>query len=66
MNNNGGFYQPGRMYQLPWKTKVADVYPEYYPSMNKTAKLSKVSWGFANLVITKLKAIGAVLDPKFK
>jgi hypothetical protein len=25
-----------------------------------------VSWGFANLVITQLKAIGAVLDPKLK
>jgi hypothetical protein len=68
-NNNGGFIQPGRMYQLP--RKVSEVYLELckepaHPSVKVTAKLSKVSWCFANLVVTKLKAIGAVLDPEFK
>jgi hypothetical protein len=52
-----------RVYQLPRKTEVAEVYLELceeqaHPSVNKTAKLSKVSWRFANLVIAKLKAIG--------
>jgi hypothetical protein len=28
------------------------------------AKHSKVSWGFANQVITELKALGAVVDPE--
>jgi hypothetical protein len=52
------------MYQLPPKTeKAAKVYLELWeeqahPSINKTAKLSKVSWGFANLDVTELKAIG--------
>jgi hypothetical protein len=32
----------------------------------KTVKLCKVSWGFANLIVDELKAIGAVVDPKFK
>jgi hypothetical protein len=54
-HDNGGLYQPpGRMYQLPWKTEVAKVYLELceeqaHPSVNVTAKLSKVSWGFALL-----------------
>jgi hypothetical protein len=70
-NDNGGLYQPGRLYQLPWKTEVTKVYLEFckeqaHPSVNVTTRLSKVSWGFANLVITQLKAIGAVLDPKLK
>ncbi len=59
------------MYQLPRKTEVAEVYLELcqeqaHPSVNLIAKLSKVSWGFANLVVTELKAIGAVSDPELK
>jgi hypothetical protein len=59
------------MYQLPRKTEVAEVYlglcEDIYPrrpTVNETAKLSKVSWGFANDVITELKALGAVRDPE--
>ena len=70
-NENGGLFQPGRMYQLPRKTEVAEVFlwlcedafPQR-PTVNETAKLSKVSWGFANQVIIELKALGAVLDPE--
>jgi hypothetical protein len=40
-----------------------DAFPRR-PTVNETAKLSKVSWGFANQVITELKALGAVLDPE--
>jgi hypothetical protein len=70
-NEHGSLYQPGRMYQLPRKTKVAEVYlalceEQAPPSINVTARLSKVSWGFANLVITELKSIGAVLDPELR
>jgi hypothetical protein len=70
-NNNSGICQPGRIYQLPWKTKVTKVYlrlceEQAHLSMNVAAKLSKVSWGFASLVVTELKAMGVVLDPKLK
>jgi hypothetical protein len=68
-NENGGLFQPGRMYQLHRKTEVTKVflwlckdnYPQC-PTINKTAKLSKVSWGFANQVVMELKALGAVMD----
>jgi hypothetical protein len=40
-----------------------DIYPQC-PTVNKMAKLSKVSWGFANQVIMELKALGAVFDPE--
>jgi hypothetical protein len=70
-NENGGLFQPGRMYQLPRKTEVVevflwlcqDVFPQC-PTVNKTAWLSKVSWGFTNQVIMELKALGAVVDPE--
>ncbi len=71
VNENGGFFQPGRMYQLPRKTEVAEMYldllEERYPlrpTVNETAIYSKVSWGFANQVITELKALGVVVDPE--
>ncbi len=71
-NDNGGLFQPGRMYQLPRKTEVAEVYlllcKDKYPQrpiINKTAQLSKVSWGFANQVVSELKALGViVVDPE--
>jgi hypothetical protein len=70
-NENGSLFQPGRMYQLPRKTEVTkvflwlckDVFPQR-PTVNEMAKLSMLSWGFANQVITQLKALGAVLDPE--
>jgi transposase len=71
VNENGGFFQPGRMYQLPKKTEVARIYLDLLelryplrPTVNETAIYSKVSWGFANMVIVELKALGAVMDPE--
>jgi hypothetical protein len=60
------------MYQLPKKTEVAKTYfallVDHYsllPMINETAKeQSNASWGFANMVITKLKALGAFVDPE--
>jgi hypothetical protein len=68
-NDAGALYQPGRMYQLPRKTEVAEVYLRLckelaHPSVMETAKLSKVSWAYANLVVTELKAIGMTVDPE--
>jgi hypothetical protein len=68
-NGAGGLYQPGRMYQLPRKTKVAKVYlqlceEQARPSVNETASFSKVGWTYANIVGTELKAIGIIVDPK--
>jgi hypothetical protein len=70
-NAAGGFYQPGRMCQLPRKTKVAEVYlqlceEQACPSGSKTARISKVSWVYANLVVTKLKAMGIIMDPELQ
>jgi hypothetical protein len=67
-NDAGGLYQPRRMYQLPRKTEVAEVYlhlceEQARPSVNETARLSKVSWAYANLVVPELKAIGITVDP---
>ena len=70
-NNNGRLFQLGRMYQLLRKTEVAEVYlslcDDKYPqrpTVNETAQLSKVSWHFANHVISELKALGTVVDPE--
>ncbi len=68
-NDAGGLYQPGRMYQLPRKTEVAEVYlqlceEQARPSVNETARISKVGWAYANLVVTELKAIGIIVDPE--
>jgi hypothetical protein len=73
-NDNGSLYTlvySSQVYQLPRKTEVAKFYLELckeqaHQRVNITTKLSKVSWGFANLVVTELKAIRAVLDPKLK
>jgi hypothetical protein len=69
-NAAGGLYhQPGRMYQLPRKTKVAKTYlqlcvTQANTSVNQANRISKVSWKFANLVITELKSIGVIVDPE--
>jgi hypothetical protein len=68
-NNTGGLYQPRRMYKLLRKTKGAKVYlqlceEQARPSVSKTARISKVGWAYANLVVTELKAIGIIVDPE--
>jgi hypothetical protein len=60
VNVNGGFFQPGRMFQLPSQNVLGPV----GRAVNQTAVYSRVSWGFANMVITELKALGAVVDPE--
>jgi hypothetical protein len=60
VNDNAGFFQPGRMYQLLRKTEVVEMYLDLleecyllHPTVNEMAIYSKVSWGFANQFITK-------------
>ena len=71
VNENGGFFQPGRMYQPYKKTEVARIYLDLLelryplrPMVNEKAIYSKVSWGFGKMLIIKLKALGAVMEPK--
>jgi hypothetical protein len=66
-NDAGNLYQPGRMYQLPRKTKVVKVYlllreEHARSSISETTRISKVGWAYANLVVAKLKAIGDIGD----
>jgi transposase len=71
INEKGGYFQPGRMYQLPKKIKIAEIYLvllevryPLHPSVMEVSDLGKVSWRFANLVISELRALGAVGDPE--
>jgi transposase len=68
-NDAGGLYQPGRMYQLPKKSEVAEVYLQLceekaHPSIAETARLSRVGWDYAKLVITELLEDGVIQDPE--
>jgi transposase len=72
VNENGGYYQPGRMYQLPKRIKVAEIYLgllderayPLHPSVREVSQLGECSWHVANEVITELKVLGAVEDPE--
>jgi hypothetical protein len=71
MNKKGGYFQPGRMYQLPKKIEVAEIYlglleVSYptHPTIKEVANLGKVSWHIVNQVILELKVSGAVQDPE--
>jgi transposase len=71
VNDRGGYYQPGRMYQLPKKLKVAEIYlgllevryPRH-PTVMEVAELGRVCWHYASQVIYELKELGAVRDPE--
>jgi hypothetical protein len=54
VNENSGCYQPGRMYQLPKKIKVAEIYLGLmeirYPlriSVTKVAYMAQVGWDYS-------------------
>jgi hypothetical protein len=58
VNDRGGYYQPGRMYPLPKKLKVAEIYLgllevryPLQPTVNEVAELGRVCWHYASLVI---------------
>jgi hypothetical protein len=70
-NENGGYYHPGTMYDLPKKMEVADIYIEMYwelfplqPSRRRVAAKARVSPSFAERVIRELTENGHVLDPE--
>jgi hypothetical protein len=60
-NQNGGFYQPGRMYDLPRKFGVGQTYLQLWqlsfparPSASELARESNVGWEYADKVIWKI------------
>ena len=69
-NENGGFYTPGRQYDLAKKLEVFQVYcnlveedfPER-PSVRVVAKQARVGPTFAHQIIKEIDRYGGVLDP---
>jgi hypothetical protein len=71
VNDNGGYYQPGRMYQLPKKIKVAEIYlglmEARYPlrvSITEVAHMARVGWDYARLVVHELEFHGFIQVPE--
>jgi hypothetical protein len=71
VNENGGYFQPGRIYQIPKKIKVAEIYLGLLevryplrPSVNEVASMARVGWDYANMVIRELKYLGFIQDPE--
>lgn len=69
-NENGGFYTPGRQYDLAKKLEVFQVYcslieddfPER-PSVRIVAKKARVGPTFAHNIIKEIDRYGGVFDP---
>jgi transposase len=71
VNDNGGYYQPGRMYQLPKKIKVAEIYlglmEARYPlrvTVTEVALSARVGWDYARRVIHELEFHGFIREPE--
>jgi transposase len=69
-NQNGGFFQPGRMYGLPRKFGVGQVYLQLWqlnfptrPSANELAREANVGWHYADKVITEIHLNDEIIDP---
>ena len=70
-NKNGGYYSPGRTYDLTKKLEVYDIYckmadesfPEK-PSVRRLAERARVGTTFAHQIIKECDEYGGVLDPK--
>ena len=70
-NENGGYYHPGAMYDLPKKLEIAEIYIDMYwtmfpvkPSRERVGARAHVSPSFAERVIRELSETGGVLDPE--
>jgi hypothetical protein len=70
-NQNGGYYHPGTMYNLPKKMEVAEIYIHMYwtmfpvkPSRECVAAEAGVSPYYIERVIQEMLEIGEVLDPE--
>jgi hypothetical protein len=70
-NQNGGFFHPGTMYDLPKKMDVAETYIDMCwtmfpdkPSRERVAEKARVSPSFAEKVMKEISESGHVLDPQ--
>ena len=70
-NENGGFYTPGKNYDLTKKLEVYQCYCEMIiesfperPSVRELAKVARVGPTFAHQIIKEVDQYGGVLDPK--
>jgi hypothetical protein len=74
VNRNGGYFQPGRMYQIAVKMKVAEIYlglletrPDWSPiTVSEVAYMARVGWDYARMVIDELQMLGFIRDPEDK
>jgi hypothetical protein len=69
-NQNGGFFQPGRMYGLPRKFEVGQTYLRLWelsfpaiPTALELARESKVGWEYAAKVISEIHHHDEIIDP---
>jgi hypothetical protein len=69
-NQNGGFFQPGRMYHLPRKFAVGQKYLELWrlnfptrPTASELARESNVGWNYADKVISEIHLNNEIIDP---
>jgi hypothetical protein len=70
MNNNGGYYQPGRRYDFRTKMEVATVFADLWqasfpsvPHISQVAKVAKVGWKYAAKVVDEITITGDLIDP---
>ena len=70
-NQNGGYFHPGGMYDLPKKMEVAAIYVELYwtmfpekPTCRCLAAKARVGVKYAFKIIKELSNTGHVLDPQ--
>ena len=69
-NQNGGFFQPGRMYDLPRKFGVGQTYLRLWelsfpaiPTALELARESNISWGYAEKLISEIHLQDEIIDP---
>ena len=69
-NQNGVFFQPGRMYDLPRKFGVGQTYLRLwelsFPAITTALELardSNVGWGYAAKVILEIHLHDEIIDP---
>jgi hypothetical protein len=69
-NQNGGYLQPGRMYNLPRKFGVGQTYLQLWqlsfptrPTASELARELNVGWEYANKVISEIHLHNEIIDP---
>ena len=69
-NQNGGYFQPGRMNNLPRKFGVGQTYLQLWqlsfparPTASELARESNVGWEYADKVISEIHLHNEIIDP---